>query len=161
MRCVSLGTHAKLIEQVKDTFNIAGEFDVPRQTIHNCIKTMNLEVWHSGERSPVIVIEVILISYIIIAWSLNCPLDVGACIAMMNEMIEDTVYEEMLIEWKVERKMYIPDAPLLGYAWFKGLKRRNPEIESKTGRKYPKNRSKHARDSAFSKMYNQWEHGLI
>ena len=120
------GTREKLIIKAKATFNVKGFFDVPKQTIHNRIKSANLQVWHTGEGSPVIVIEVLLTSYIITAWAINCPLSVADCIDPMNGFIDNTVYEVELIKWKQERKIYNDDAdlPLLGVGWWRGFKRR-------------------------------------
>ena len=89
------GTRAKLVTQAKIAFKIEGALDVPQQTIHNRIKSGKLEVWHTGEISPVIVIKIILTGYVITAWSLNRPLSVADTIAMMNNLIEGTMYEEM------------------------------------------------------------------
>ena len=46
-------------------FNIKVDVDVARQTIHSCIKTDRLEVWHTGPTSPIILVKVTLNSFII------------------------------------------------------------------------------------------------
>lgn len=157
------GTREKLIIKAKATFNVKGDFDVPKQTIHNRINSANLQVWHTGEGSPVIVIEVLLTSYIITAWAINCPLSVADCIDLMNGFIDNTVYEVELIKWKQGQKIYYEDAdlPLLGVGWWRGFKRRNPELESKTGSKYAKNRAGHCTHPALKKMYKQVEGALV
>ena len=39
--------------------------------------------------------------------------------------------------------------------------RRNPEIQTKAGRKWPRNRADQMHDVPFRKMYNQMENGLV
>ena len=94
---------------------------------------------------------------------MDSPLDVGQTINLMNNLIEDTPHEKKLIEWKMQRKLYNPDpeVPLLNWSWWRGFKRRNPDLETKTGRKYTRNRGEHCSDTTLSKMYNQVEIGLL
>ena len=104
-----------------------------------------MEVWHTGVTSPIIMAEVTLTAHIIQAWSLNCPLGVTETIELMNSLISETRHETMLIEWKTKRGILNPDpdVPLLGWSWWEGFKRRNPELETKAGRKWPRNRADH------------------
>ena len=41
-----------------------------------------------------------------------------------------------------------------------GVKRRNPELETKAGMKWPRNRADHCHMIPFEKMYNQAQNGL-
>jgi hypothetical protein len=65
----------KLVTRAIEIFNIAGKFGVPKQTIFNRIKADRLEVWHSGTQSPILEVEIVLISFIFTAHRLCCPLD--------------------------------------------------------------------------------------
>ena len=108
-------------------------------------------------------VEVILVAYIIQAWSLNCPLSISKTIAIMNSFIIETAFEELVIAWKTKRGILNPntDVPLVGWKWWLLFKRRNPEIETKAGRKWARNRSDQCHDTPLQKMYNQLELGLI
>ena len=94
------GIREKLIETAIQMFRIEGKFDVPKQTIFNRIALDRLEVWHPGTESPLLEVEVILISFILTAHRLCCPLDVGDVIALMNALISETSHEKRLIAWK-------------------------------------------------------------
>ena len=159
---VEAGTRAKLVATAKTLYNIKDKkFDVPKNTIQNRIKTTRLEVWQPGEKSPVLMIEVVLKAYILTAFLVECPLNVSETIALMNDLIDGTEHEASLIEWKMKRNMYDPDSPLLNRAWWRSFKIRNPDVVAKTGRKYARNRSGHCHYEAFFKMCNQVENGLI
>ena len=52
-------SHVRLLTR----FKIEGEFEVPRQTIFSRMKADRLEVWHTGETSPIILVEVLYDAY--------------------------------------------------------------------------------------------------
>ena len=93
--------------------------------------------------------------------SSTAPLSVGEYISLMNDILEGTETVAHLIQWKKKKGMHNEDADLLGTAWWRLFKIRNPELDSKVGRKYARNRADHCKDSAFRKMYNQVENGFI
>ncbi len=99
-------------------FCIEGKFDVPKQTIFSRIDSDRLEVWHPGTESPLLEVEVVLISFILTAHRLCCPLDVGDVIALMNALISGTVYEKRVIAWKKTHFCYNADSPLVSHKWF-------------------------------------------
>ena len=74
------GTRESLVARAIAKFNIVGTFDVPRSTICSRMRADHLEVWQSGFVSPLIFVEVMLVAYIIQAWSLNCPLSISKTI---------------------------------------------------------------------------------
>ena len=151
----------QLVAQAKEKFDIREAFDVPKQTISNRFRKKRLEVWQPGFISPLIHVEVLLIAQLIVAWSLKCPLSVRASIALMNSMIENTPVAERVIAWKMKDGIYNPDEDLVGRAWWRGFKRRNPELEQKAPRNFERNRADHCTYSAFEKMFNQVEALLI
>ena len=57
------GTLQKLVARSITRFKIEGEFEVPRQTIFSRMKADRLEVWHTGETSPIILVEVLYDAY--------------------------------------------------------------------------------------------------
>jgi hypothetical protein len=71
------GIRVKLVKRAIKMFSIKSKFNVTKQTIYNCINSKRLEVWHHGTQSPVLDVEVILISFIFTAHKLCCPLDIG------------------------------------------------------------------------------------
>ena len=87
-------------ETAIEMFRIEGKFDVPKQTIFSRIDLDRLEVWHPGTESPLLEVEVVLISFILTAHRLCCPLDVGDVIALMNALISGMVHEKRVIAWK-------------------------------------------------------------
>ena len=153
----------KLIKHAVARFKIEGEFDVPRQTIHSRIKAERLEVWHTGETSPIILVEVTLNAYIICAWVVNCPLSVSRCIKLMNNLISGTKFERKLVAWKTKRGILNPDpeVPLLSWKWWRLYLGQNPEIATKAGRKFARNRADHCHNLPFEKMFNATEKRLI
>ena len=81
----------------------------------------------------------------------------------MNNIIRGTDFERELVFWKIQRGIYNndPEVPLVGWKWWKLFKRRNPEIVSKAGKKFSRNRSDHCLDTPFQKMYNKKKDLLI
>jgi hypothetical protein len=153
------GTRESIVKRAIEKFQVKGKFDVPKQTIHNRIQKNRLEVQQSGVQSPVLFVEVVLVSFIINAWALNCPISVGGTVSLMNNLVEGTEHEAKLIKWKKDRGLLDsdPSAPLLGDGWLRGFQRRNPTLKAKYGRRYPRNRQEHCNDTTFTKMYDQTE----
>ena len=153
----------KLVARSITRFKIEGEFEVPRQTIFSRMKADRLEVWHTGETSPIILVEVTLNVYIICAWVVNCPLTVSRCIELMNNLVSGTRFERKLVAWKTERGMLNPnpEVPLLGWKWWRLYLGRNPEMATKAGRKFPRNRANHCHDTPFQRMFNETENRLV
>ena len=159
---VETGTRARLVAEAKEKFNIKDKsFDVPKQTINNRIKSENLEVWHPGSCSPIAMVEVIIKAHIIAAARVNAPLSVTNIITLANKLIEGTTHETELREWKQKHCYYDPAAPLLGRKWFANFMKRNPDLESKYGQKFARNRDAHTHDAAFTKMSDQIEVVLL
>ena len=148
-------TREDLIAQAIGKFGLSKDFDVPKQTISDRVRKKRHTVWQPGEISPVIQVEVLLIPLIICAWALNRPLGVKNTIRLMNSLLKGTETAFKLIKWKEKRQMYNPKANLVDEAWWRGFERRNPELETKAGRKFPRNRADHCTDSAFRKMCDQ------
>ena len=48
-------------------FGIKGDFDVQKQTVFNRIDSEQLKVWHPGTESPMVEVEVVLISCVFTA----------------------------------------------------------------------------------------------
>ena len=92
MKCEN-GMLQLVIDLAKVKFKLKDDFNVPRQTISNRKKAKNIEVWHPGLSSPLLIPEVILRAYIITAWQLNCPLSVSNAKALMNSLLVNIKYE--------------------------------------------------------------------
>jgi len=155
------GTLARLTAEAKKEFNYEGEISLSLTTISSRMKSGNLEVWHPGVHSPILVVEVLLTSMIYTAYSVMCPLSVSKCKELMNSMLEGTEHEAALIKWKKARNMYNPNAPLVGSKWWKGYCARNPHVCSQTGRKFAKNRAEAVLFDYFVKMYIQFDNAVI
>ena len=151
---VESGIRKKLAKRAIKMFGIKGEFDVPKQTVFNHIASEWLEVWHPGTESPMLEVEVVLISFVFTAQRLCCPLDVGDVIVLMNALISGTVHEKRLIQWKKTHCSFDADAPLVGRKWFRNFCRRNLEVWSQKAQNYTQNREDHCKYAAFSKMSN-------
>ena len=127
------------------------------------MKAERLEVWHTGTTSPIILVEITLVSFDTIAWSIKRPLSVSRCIELMNDLISGTDFKTKIIQWNIQRRIcnFDPEMPLVGRKWFLLFMKRNPELVGKAGKKYSRNRAEHCHDSAFNKMCNQNEHLLV
>ena len=98
---VEKGTRMKLVKEAKSIFKIDdNDLDVPRQTIHSRIKSGNLEVWHTGSIPPLLEMEVVLKSYLLMASSLHSALSVTKAISLAKSLIKGTKYEQTFIAWK-------------------------------------------------------------
>ena len=78
--------------------------------------------------------------------------------------MSDSIYAEKIIQFKMDRDMWDPEDESLdfvGLGWWKGFKPRNPDLETKKGRKYANNRDSHCTHAAFTKMYNQVENAAL
>jgi hypothetical protein len=93
------GIRKTLVERAIEMFGIEGYFDVPKQTVFSRIASERLEVWHPGTESPLLEVEVVLISFLFTAHRLCCPLSVGDTIALMNALISGTPHEKRFIAW--------------------------------------------------------------
>ena len=113
--------------------------------------------------SPLALPETVLKAIITSAAAVNHPLNVGTTLALMNNLVKDTTYEEHFTKLKVVRRMKTsnPCKPLIGTGWLRGFLKRNPDIQSKVGKKFAANRASHCHYTAFDKMYNQVEYTLI
>ena len=163
---VKTGALEELCLEAKREFKIEGNFTVPLSTIQSRIKSGKLEVYHPGSTAPLLAVEVVLKALIITAWTLNMPMSVGQCIMMMNSLISGTKYAELILDWKRQRGMLGDDnddlsGNLVGYAWWRGMSSRNPDIVAKMGRPLSKDRHLHVNDPSFTKMLNQQERGLV
>jgi hypothetical protein len=130
------GIREKLVETVIEMFRIEGKFDIPKQTIFSRIDSDRLEVWHPGTESPLLEVEVVLISFILTAHRLCCPLDVGDVVALMNALISGMVHEKRVIAWKKTHCCYSADSPLVSHKWFRNFCNRNPNLWSQKAQKY-------------------------
>jgi hypothetical protein len=124
------GIREKLVETAIEIICIEGKFDVPKHTIFSRIDLDRLKVWHPGTESP------LLVSFILTAHRLYCPLDVGDVIALMNALISGTVHEKRVIAWKRTHCCYNADSPLVSHKWFWNFCNRNPNLWSQKAHKY-------------------------
>jgi hypothetical protein len=78
------GIREKLVKRALGIFGIKGKFDVSKQTIFYLIASERFEVWHLGTESPLLEVEVVLVSFLFTAHRLCCPLSVGDTIKEQN-----------------------------------------------------------------------------
>ena len=116
---------------------------------------------HKIYKSPLLEVEVVLISFVFTAHRLCCPMAVGDTIALMNALISGTSHKTRLIAWKKTHSWYNTDSTLVGYKWFQNFCKRNPELRTKKLQKYARNREDYCNYAAFVKMYTQCEDGLV
>ena len=64
---VESGIRKKLVKRAINMFGIKGDFDVQKQTVFNRIDSEQLKVWHPGTESPMVEVEVVLISCVFTA----------------------------------------------------------------------------------------------
>lgn len=156
------GLRKKLCKEAKAKFELDGEFNVPESTIRSRMKADNLTVFNTGQSSPVLEMEPFLVAIIMSSWECNVPLTVGECILIANNLIEGTQFEQDVIAFKVKRRIYDPDGPLLGNKWWQLFRQRNIlVVESKVGRKFATLRAQHCTYYSLEKMYNTFESALV
>ena len=66
-----------LVQRTVVNFGIKGDFDIPCQTIHSCVKFAQLEVLYSGVTSTISMVETALNVHIGGVWMVIWPLSVS------------------------------------------------------------------------------------
>ena len=142
---VERGTLSTLCEDTKRNFKLSGKFIVSKQLINHRLSTGRLGVQHRGVSSPLALPETVLKAIITSTAAVNHPLNVGTTLALMNNLVKDTKYEEHFTKLKVVRRMKAsnPCKPLISTGWLRGFLKRNPDIQSKVGKKFAANRASH------------------
>ena len=120
---VERGTLSTLCEDTKRDFKLSGKFIVSKQLINHRFSTGRLRVQHRGVSSPLALPATVLKAIITSAAAVNHPLNVGTTLALMNNLVKDTKYEEHFTEFKVVRRMKAsnPCKPLIGTPCSKAL----------------------------------------
>ena len=159
---VEKGLKDKIVEEAKVKFKLTDyDFDVPMQTIDSRIQNERLEVWQSGPTSLLLGMEVHLKVLILTAAKLHAAMNVTQTIALANELIRGQPVEKAFIEFKKNCGLPTSETDVLGLAWWKGFKQRNPDISLKVGLKFERNRQAHLTYDAFKLMCDNIESGLI
>ena len=77
---------------------------------------------------------------------------------LTNSLIEGSPYEAKLLQWKRKHGIHMDqDASLVGRKWFGNFIKRNPDLATKYGKKFPHNRNDETNYSTFTKMGDQTE----
>jgi hypothetical protein len=117
-----------------------------------------------GRLSPLRGIEETLIQFLIILGKIGSPVSKGQGIRLVNELIEGTVHQKRLIEYK-KQKNFNPSNEELGQIgekyWYRFLHKYEHRIVSKKGRRFELDRSKWTRYKNFKDMYENVEEEMI
>jgi hypothetical protein len=118
-----------------------------------------------GRLSPLRGIEEDLISFLIILGKIGSPVTKGQGIRLVNEMIDGTIHQSRLIEYKKQRTLNDQSDQDLGQVsdkyWYSFLRKYQHRIVSKKGRRYELDRSKWTRYKNFKEMYDNVEEEMI
>ena len=138
------------------------EFDVPMQTIDSRIQNERLEIWQTGPTSWLLLgMEVHLKVLILTTAKIHAAINVSQTIALANDLIWGTPVEAVFISFKKKWGLPITDTDVLGLAWWRNFKQRNPDISLKVGMKFEWNWHAYLTYQAFTLMCNNIESALI
>ncbi len=117
-----------------------------------------------GPRSPLADLEPVLCCLLKMASRLGNNLSQSDTIAMANELIQGTVYEQRLIDWKKKNnpatKIKLRDdpdfvvKPDVSFGWYRGFCKRYPEIEAKRSRNVKHYRTTWSTYAMLDDMYS-------
>ena len=149
---VKRGTLCELIDREKREKGV--DFVINHQTIRRRIVRQKLYHTHrGGHRSPLEEVEHIAVSIMIQMARIRQPLTPSKGLALINNLISGTEYEDTLVKWK--QKYTLNALPTLsrGY-WYSFMKRNRHRIVSKRGQKYELDRQNWTTYANFADMYN-------
>jgi hypothetical protein len=161
------GTYKKIHEKVKVSRNLPTTFNFPynsakhRLLRHTKVDNVGVTV---GHQSPLRDVENDVVDFIIQLGKIGSPVTCSQAIYLINDLIDGTVHQRRLIEWK--KKQGIQQSPenfgRIGTAyWYAFLSRHHDRIRTKKGRKFELDRSKWTKYRNFSRMYDDVEEELV
>jgi hypothetical protein len=153
------GCYKKIFEDVKSRRNLPDFFKFPYSTARKRIKTevqLDKDTIPIGKKSPLYGIERNIIDLLIILSKIGSPVPRGNAIRLINEMIDGTIHQERLIQYKKARG-YQQSSEEMGRVgqkyWYRFLEKYQHKITSKKGRRFELDRSKWTRYKNFRNMY--------
>lgn len=159
---VSDAKRKELVAEAIKEFGLKGAFDVPSSTIHDRIKSGNLVVFHRGPTSLTLAFDLIVKGLLLQGCAIRIPLNKKDTLNLANTLIMGSELERKFIQMKTSIGLDCsPDAATLGEGWYRGFKKRNPDIVAKAGRKFENHRDSHCNYSNFLQMYTNSGHHLI
>jgi hypothetical protein len=164
---VRVGTYKRIHDNIKKIRNLPSHFCFPYNTakkrLQRLTQTNELGV-PVGHHSPLRGCEDDIIDIIIKLGKIGCPLTCGQTIQLINELIDNTVHQERLVEWKKSRKIQQPADKLkkIGKSyWYAFLQRHEDRISTKRGRKFELDQTNWTKYRHFLHMYEDVETEMI
>jgi hypothetical protein len=164
---VSRGTYKRVHEQVKKQRNLPADFIFP---YNNCKKRIqrNTSIDHDGatitHQSPLRDCEDDIVELLIQLGKIGSPITCGTALHLINELIDDTIHQERLINWKKTQGIIQEPERMkkVGSAyWYSFLRRNSERISTKRGRKFELDRSNWTKYRNFLSMYEDIEEELV
>ena len=145
-----------ILDEEKKRLKLQPSFKFPYRTAISRIRRCSLKA--QGGFCPLIHIEKKLIDLILCMSKIKRSFTVSEALQLINQLIEGTIVQEALIQWKLDHKIYHNDEKELGTVgrkwWTNFLKRNGHLIKSKSGKKYAFDRANFSTYLNFSDMYN-------
>jgi hypothetical protein len=161
------GTYKKIHEEVRLNRNLPTSFYLPYDTVKKRMQRntpINNDGDPVGHQSPLRDCEDRIVQFIVQLGKIGSPLSCGQCIHLINDLIDGTVHQERLIQWKVRQniKQSQDNMKRVGVSyWYAFLRRHSHRIRTKKGRKFELDRSNWTKYRNFFRMYEDIEEELV
>ena len=155
--------YKNILQQEISNFKLKHDFKFPYHTVISRLRRTSLNA--DGGSCPLIFIEDKIIKIILCMSKIKRSLTAFQALKLVNELIDKTLIQEKLIQWKKSHKIYSKnkdDMGKVGLAWWNNFLRRNHHLlRTKSGKKYAVDRSNFSTYLNFLDMYQHIEDILV
>ena len=145
----------KILQRAKEHYDLPSTYTLPYSTVLSRVRRGNLN--GDGNASPLLAIEPKIVELVICMSKLKRSLNCSEGLRLINELIDGTLIQQKLIEWKKKRKIQSSSPEDLGKVgrkyWQSFMKRNYHVLRNKAGRRYSVNRSDWTAYINFRNMY--------
>jgi hypothetical protein len=149
------GCYDEIFKDVKIRRNFPESFKFPYSTAKKRLKMetyLDNDAVPIGKQSPLYGIEKDIVDLLIILSKIGSPVTRGNAIHLINEMIDDTIHQQRLVNYKKARGFIQPEKEMgrVGQKFrYRFLEKYQHKITSKKGRRYELDQSKWTRYKKF------------
>ena len=119
---VEPGSLNQIIKQNETLYGLVPGSITKKNVLHRVYVGNPAGVLHQ-RTSPLVEIEPLILEYCIKLAEIGSALTRSEVIALTKEIIEGTIYEQKILEYKLKRK--VNTSELLGFGWYRGFMKRN------------------------------------
>jgi hypothetical protein len=138
---VENGTLKSFIQQL-DQDNRLEHGSLIHHTIQSCVTTGNIDGVAHQKTSPLLEVEPLLVQYCQRLAQMGSPITKDQVITIANSLVQDTIHQQRLLEFKQKRGLKTEKVSLAGVRWYRGFIKRN-RSKLKTGMLHIKNLNRH------------------